>query len=136
VLVARLYGLERPMRVAVESLETAGLGARSTELPRRLSRGLLQRAAIARALLHSPRVILMDEPFTALDASAADQLRAELGARLAAGAGIVMVTHQLTEVWELAARVAVLAAGRWLADEPRAGSLETFLPRYQRMTSG
>jgi ABC-type sugar transport system ATPase subunit len=46
-----------------------------------------------------------------------------------------MVTHQLTEVWDLAARVAVLVGGRWIADEPRAGSLETFLPRYHRMTS-
>jgi heme ABC exporter ATP-binding subunit CcmA len=135
-LAARLYGLERPTRVAAEALETAGLGRRATELPRRLSRGLLQRAAIARALLHSPSLILMDEPFTALDATAADQLRAELGARLAAGAGIVMVTHQLTDVWDLAARVAVLAGGRWIVDEPRAGSLETFLPRYQRLTSG
>jgi ABC-type multidrug transport system ATPase subunit len=134
-LTARLYGMERPARVAADALETAGLGARSTELPRRLSRGLLQRAAIARALLHAPRVILMDEPFTALDAAGAEQLRAELAARLAAGAGIVMVTHQLTEVWDLAARVAVLAAGRWIADEPRSGSLDTFLPRYHRMTS-
>jgi heme ABC exporter ATP-binding subunit CcmA len=134
-LAARLYGLERPARVAAEALETAGLGRRAAELPRRLSRGLLQRAAIARALLHSPSLILMDEPFTSLDAEAADQLRAELGARLAAGAGIVMVTHQLTEVWDLAARVAVLAGGRWISDEPRAGSLETFLPRYHRMTS-
>jgi heme ABC exporter ATP-binding subunit CcmA len=135
-LAARLYGMERPARVAADALEAAGLGTRSTELPRRLSRGLLQRAAIARALLHSPSVILMDEPFTALYAAAAGQLQGELRARLAAGAGIVMVTHQLTEVWDLAARVAVLSGGRWVADEPRAGSLETFLPRYQRMTSG
>jgi heme ABC exporter ATP-binding subunit CcmA len=135
-LAARLYGLTRPANVAARALATAGLGPRAAELPRRLSRGLLQRAAIARALLHSPSVILMDEPFTALDAAAADQLRAELGTRIAGGAGIVMVTHQLTEVWDLAARVAVLAGGRWVTDEPRTGSLETFLPRYQRMTSG
>jgi heme ABC exporter ATP-binding subunit CcmA len=135
-LAARLYGLTRPASVAATALATAGLGPRAAELPRRLSRGLLQRAAIARALLHSPSVILMDEPFTALDAAAADQLRAELGIRIAGGAGIVMVTHQLTEVWDLAARVAVLAGGRWVTDEPRTGSLETFLPRYQRMTSG
>jgi heme ABC exporter ATP-binding subunit CcmA len=135
-LTARLYGLTRPARMAAEALEAAGLGPRAAELPRRLSRGLLQRAAIARALLHSPSVILMDEPFTALDAAAADQLRAELGTRVGEGAGIVMVTHQLTEVWELAARVAVLAGGRWVTDEPRTGSIESFLPRYQRMTSG
>jgi ABC-type sugar transport system ATPase subunit len=47
-----------------------------------------------------------------------------------------MVAHQLTDVWDLADRVAVLAAGRWVADEPRSGSLEAFLPRYQEMVSG
>jgi heme ABC exporter ATP-binding subunit CcmA len=135
-LTARLYGLTCPARVAAEALETAGLGPRAAELPRRLSRGLLQRAAIARALLHSPSVILLDEPFTALDAAAADQLRTDLGTRAAGGAGIVMVTHQLSEVWDLAARVAVLAGGRWVTDEPRSGSLETFRPRYQQRTSG
>ncbi len=52
---ARLYGLDRPGAVAAAALEAAGLGDRAGDLPRRLSRGLLQRAAIARAMLHSPR---------------------------------------------------------------------------------
>jgi ABC-type sulfate/molybdate transport systems ATPase subunit len=95
-----------------------------------LSRGLTQRAAIARALLHDPRVLLLDEPFTALDAAATERLRAELAGRLAAGLGMVVVTHRLGEVWGLATRVAVLAEGRWACDEPRSGALEAFLPRY------
>jgi heme ABC exporter ATP-binding subunit CcmA len=135
-LAARLYGLDRPVQVAADALEGAGLARQAAELPRRLSRGLLQRAALARTLLHFPSIILLDEPFTALDAGAAERLRADLGDRLRQGAGLVMVTHQLTEVWELAARVAVLAGGRWIANEPRTGSLDAFLPRYQRMTSG
>lgn len=127
---ARLYGLERPRVVARAALEAAGLGGRAGELPRRLSRGLLQRAAIARALLHSPRILLLDEPFTGLDASAADRLRSDLAGRVAQGLGLIVVTHHLAEVWDLASRVAVLVDGRWAANEPRTGALETFLPRY------
>jgi len=128
---ARLYGLERPPESAAAALEAAGLGARADESPRRLSRGLTQRAAIARALLHGPRVLLLDEPFTALDAASADRLREELGRRLADGLGLVIVTHHLSEVWTIADRIAVLVGGRWAADETRAGSVDEFLPRYQ-----
>jgi heme ABC exporter ATP-binding subunit CcmA len=127
---ARLYGLERPAVVARAALESAGLAARADESPRRLSRGLSQRAAIARALLHDPRLLLLDEPFTALDADAAERLRANLRARLAAGLGLVVVTHRLGEVWEFATRIAVLAEGRWACDEPRTGAVGEFLPRY------
>ncbi len=127
---ARLYGLERPREVAETALAEARLDDRANELPRRLSRGLLQRAAIARALLHRPKVLLLDEPFTSLDAAAADRLRADLGMRLAAGLGMVLVTHHLTEAWELATRVAVLVHGCWAAEEPRLGTLDAFLPRY------
>ncbi len=127
---ARLYGLPMPARAARAALDAAGLAARADESPRRLSRGLTQRAAIARALLHQPRLLLLDEPFTALDAGAAERLRADLGERLAAGLGIVVVTHRLGEVWRLATRVALLADGRWACDERREGDLDAFLSRY------
>jgi heme exporter protein A len=128
---ARLYGVPRPADAARAALEAAGLAARADDTPRRLSRGLLQRAAIARALLHRPRVLLLDEPFTALDAASAERLRDALEARRAEGLGLVIVTHHLAEVWDVATRVAVLVEGRWVCDEPRAGPLEVFLPRYR-----
>jgi heme exporter protein A len=131
IFVARLYGLASPEDTARTALEAAGLMERADESPRRLSRGLLQRAAIARALLHTPRVLLLDEPFTALDAASADRLRRMLEARRADGLGLVIVTHHLAEVWELATRVAVMVEGRWVCDQPKAGPLETFLPRYR-----
>jgi ABC-type multidrug transport system ATPase subunit len=128
---AKLYGLPHPAAAARAALVAAGLGERSEALPRRLSRGLLQRAAIARALLHRPRVLLLDEPFTALDATAAARLRELLRERLTEGVGMVIVTHHLAEVWEIAARVAVMVDGRWVSDQARTGSLEEFLPRYR-----
>jgi heme ABC exporter ATP-binding subunit CcmA len=128
---ARLYRLPRPAEAARGALVAAGLASRADDSPRRLSRGLTQRAAIARALLHRPRLLLLDEPFTALDADAGDRLRADLAARLAEGMGMVIVSHRLSEVWALAKRVAVLAEGRWACDEPAGGPLDAFLPRYQ-----
>jgi heme exporter protein A len=127
---ARLYTLPNPAGAARAALESAGLSSRADDSPRRLSRGLTQRASIARALLHQPRVLLLDEPFTALDSAAAERLRAELARQMAAGLGMVVVTHRLSEVWELATRVAVLSDGRWACDEPRNGTLEAFLRRY------
>jgi len=77
--------------------------------------------------------VLLDEPFTGLDATAAARLRTDLQGRLKRGLGVVIVTHQLAEVWDLASRVAVLVGGRWAIDEQRAGTLEAFLPRYQEL---
>ena len=133
IFTARLYGLDRPHTVAAETLHAAGLTDRADELPRKLSRGLLQRAAIARAMLHQPKLMLLDEPFTALDASAAERLRADLRGRVSAGTALVIVTHNLEEAWQLASRVAVLVQGRWVAEETRQGPLDAFLPRYQRL---
>jgi ABC-type multidrug transport system ATPase subunit len=127
---AKLYGLTPARKVALGALQHAGLAGRADELPRRLSRGLLQRAAIARAMLHDPAVLLLDEPFTGLDAVSAERLRGDLRARLDRGHGVVIVTHHLAEIWPVATRVAVLVEGRWVSDERRGASLEEFLPRY------
>jgi heme exporter protein A len=130
---ARLYSLDRPHIVADEALDAAGLADRADELPRKLSRGLLQRAAIARSMLHRPSLLLLDEPFTSLDATASERLRADLSARVAAGTALVIVTHHLEEAWQLATRVAVLVQGRWAVEEARQGPLDAFLPRYHRL---
>ncbi len=131
---ARLYGVARPVEAARAALEAAGLSMRAGDSPARLSRGLLQRAAIARALLHGPRVLLLDEPFTALDEPSAGRLRETLAGICADGGALVVVTHHLAEVWDLATRISVLVGGRWMCEEPVAGTAEEFLPRYQAMS--
>lgn len=130
---ARLYGLPDPLGAAHRALDEVGLLDRADDLPRALSRGLLQRAALARALLHHPRLLLLDEPFTGLDLAAADRLRDLLRARRPAGLGTIVVTHQVAEVWELATEVRALVAGQWVDAPGRDAPLETFLTRYREV---
>ena len=118
--------------MARAALEAAGLASRADDTPRRLSRGLLQRAAIARALLHRPRLLLLDEPFTALDAAVRRPApRGRCAARHAEGLGLVIVTHHLAEVWERGDAGGGPGGGRWVCDEPAAGRSTAFLPRYR-----
>jgi len=81
-------------------------------LVREFSRGMRQRLAVARAFLHDPTVLLLDEPFTALDDRAIAVLQRLLREALAAGKTIVMSTHQLREALELASHVALLSRGQ------------------------
>ncbi len=127
---ARLYGLASPDQVARRCLEEAGLGARLADRPRSLSRGLQQRAAIARAVLHEPAILLLDEPFTGLDAVASDHLRGLLRAEAMRGRALVVVTHLFAEVWDLATRVGVLAGGRWVLDASRPDDAVAFAAHY------
>ena len=136
VFAARLYGLEDPAGRAAAALASAGLAARAQASPRALSRGLLQRAAIARALLHQPALLLLDEPFTGLDAEAAAGLRRSLERHAEAGGSAVVVTHHVSEAWPLATHVGVLRAGAWALREPRTGTLDEFLARADGLAHG
>lgn len=133
VFAARLYGVPRAESVARAALEEAGLGARAHESPRSLSRGLQQRVSIARALLHDPSLLLLDEPFTGLDSASAARLRAALARRAGEGRAAVLVTHQPAEAWQLATRVAVLSAGRWVLEEERGDDYATFAARAEAL---
>ncbi|WP_431282915.1 ABC transporter ATP-binding protein [Humitalea sp. 24SJ18S-53] len=114
------YGLRRagvaaPDRVrrVAEALEMVGLGALSSRRPAALSGGQQQRAALARALVLRPRLLLLDEPLGALDAGLRERTGAELRAlQRATGAAFLMVTHDQAEALALADRIAVLDAGR------------------------
>jgi heme ABC exporter ATP-binding subunit CcmA len=111
-LYAKLYQLPDPKRSAMQWLERTGLERVKDGLVREFSRGMRQRLAVARAFLHEPRVLLLDEPFTALDDRAIAVLQTVLREALAGGKTIVMSTHQLREALELATHVALLNRGK------------------------
>ena len=111
-LYGKLYNLPDPRRSALEWLERTGLERVKNGLVREFSRGMRQRLAVARAFLHEPKVLLLDEPFTALDDRAIAVLQTVLREALATGKTIVMSTHQLREALELATHVALLNRGQ------------------------
>jgi heme exporter protein A len=128
---ARLYGTPDPEQRARGALDLVGLGNRADEPVRRLSRGMVQRVAIARSLLHQPRLLLLDEPFTGLDPASAGRIAALFAAERDAGRTLILVTHEVHEAWELATHTHVLVRGAWTVSGPREGSLEDFLRRYR-----
>ncbi|HUS07618.1 MAG TPA: heme ABC exporter ATP-binding protein CcmA, partial [Bryobacteraceae bacterium] len=111
LLFGRLYGLENPQRSAAEWLERTGLSSVSQSVAREYSRGMRQRLAVARAFLHDPEVLLLDEPFTALDDRAIALLQGLLRSALEQGKTVVMSTHQLREAMELATHVGLINRG-------------------------
>jgi heme ABC exporter ATP-binding subunit CcmA len=111
-LFGKLYGLANPDDAARRWLERTGLERVRDGLVREFSRGMRQRLAVARALLHDPSVLLLDEPFTALDDRAIAVLQSVLREALAQGRTVVMSTHQLREALELATHVALINRGR------------------------
>lgn len=136
VLAGRLYDLPDPRARAETVLARQALLERKDDRPRQLSRGMQQRAAIARALMHDPTLLLLDEPFTGLDAVAGDRLRALLGELRTAERAMVIVTHHASEAWDLATRVGVLVGGRWGFLGARPADLAAFHLTYQEVARG
>jgi heme exporter protein A len=110
-IFATLYGVANPARRANEWLERTGLDRVRNGLVREFSRGMRQRLAVARAFLHEPTVLLLDEPFTALDDRAIAVLQGLLRSARSEGRTIVMSTHQLREALELASHVVLINRG-------------------------
>ena len=114
LLPAEILGLKRKESVerARRLLELVGLAGYEEKYPYELSGGMQQRAAIARALVHDPKLVLMDEPFGALDALTREKMNLEL-LRIwkEAGKTIMFVTHGISEAVFLGTRVVVLTAG-------------------------
>jgi NitT/TauT family transport system ATP-binding protein len=122
-LPLKLRGVAKKSRIAraAELCRQVGLSGFEGAHPRELSGGMRQRAAIARALSYNPSILLMDEPFGALDALTRDKMNLELQTiHAAAGVTVVFVTHSITEAIFLADRVVLLT--------PRPGRIRSVTP--------
>jgi heme exporter protein A len=115
---AKLYGVRDADGRAMRMLEMVGLAERANDAPKTFSRGMTQRLAVARALLHDPELLLADEPFDGLDAPSADAMEDLLHQLHAAGKTILMVNHDLAQTLRVARRVVVLRGGTVALDEP------------------
>ena len=126
---AELYGLDPRARVE-QALESSGLADRAEEAVSGFSRGMRQRLALERSLLHGPRLVLFDEPFTGLDDRAVGLIADRLRALAAGGAIVFLATHDLDLADGLVTRVALIRDGRLLSDEPAAPGLRA---RYRAL---
>ncbi|MDD5655843.1 MAG: ABC transporter ATP-binding protein [Elusimicrobia bacterium] len=106
-----LGGAELSDRVE-RSLELVGLRRDGDRRMRDFSKGMIQRAGLAQAVLHDPRLIILDEPVSGLDPLAVKDFRDLLGGLCAAGKTLVLSSHSISEVEKLCVRVGVLKAGR------------------------
>jgi heme exporter protein A len=126
---AELYGLN-PRDAVDEALERAGLADRGDDDVSGFSRGMRQRLALERALLHRPRLVLLDEPFTGLDDRAVSIVSDRLRALAAEGAIVVLATHDLDLADDLVTRMALVRDGKLLSDEPATSGLRA---RYRTL---
>ncbi|PWT79568.1 MAG: multidrug ABC transporter ATP-binding protein [Blastocatellia bacterium] len=125
---AALYPLNRPNDAVDRALDTFDLADRASTRTAELSKGMRQKVALARALLHDPAVLLLDEPMSGLDPEITRTVRTLLEDRRAAGCAILVSTHNLDEAERMADRVAVLDGKLLAIDRPAA--------LRQRLTTG
>ena len=120
--VAGLWGVDAGVAEARahELLDWLDLGDHAHERCEGFSKGMRQKVALAGALVHDPRVIILDEPLTGLDAASARQVKAVLRERVAAGDTVIMTTHILEVAERMADRIGIIAGGRLIAE----GTLE------------
>jgi ABC-2 type transport system ATP-binding protein len=132
--VAGLWGIEPAIAQARahELLDWLGLAANADQRCEGFSKGMRQKVALAGALVHDPRLIILDEPLTGLDAGSARQVKSVLRERVGAGGTIIMTTHILEVAERMADRIGVITHGRLIAE----GTLEELRLQAGKNASG
>ncbi len=131
MLYAKLYGIEDPSARVMELLEAVELKHRRLDVVRTFSRGMTQRLSIARALIHDPDVVFLDEPYSGLDPHAVE-IFDELIAEQREGRTFVMVSHDLQKGFDMCTHALVLARGRVVEFGPKDGiDFEEFRETYR-----
>lgn len=132
----KMYDVPDLRRRVLDRLDQVELLDRRADRARTFSRGMQQRLAIARALLHDPSVVLLDEPFTGLDPHASDRLEELLHTLNDGRRTVVMTIHDLERGWALCDRALVIARGQ-IVYEARTGAVDvaTFRSEFRRVTA-
>ncbi len=131
LVYARLYGLPSPTTVVDEALERFEIRDRGDDRAAQLSKGLKQRVALARSLLHDPPIAMLDEPTSGLDPASAREVRDLVLSLRAQGRTILLCTHNLDEVERVADRVAVLSRRLIAMGTPASLRNKLFAPRVR-----
>jgi heme exporter protein A len=132
---AKLYALDNQEERVMTALRKVGLFARQRDPVSTFSRGMVQRLTIARATLHEPDILLLDEPYTGLDQDASQLLDGLLRAEHENGRSILMITHDLTHGLDLCDRIAILNRGKIVHEvESHSVSPADFLAIYTNHT--
>jgi ABC-2 type transport system ATP-binding protein len=133
---ARLHGLPKPDAAVGHSLEVFGIADRGNEPAAVLSKGLKQRVALARTLLHNPDIVLLDEPTSGLDPESARDVRQMIVTLREQNRAVLLSTHNLDEVERIASRVAVLRQRLLAVDTPAALRMKLFGNRVRIVVNG
>jgi ABC-2 type transport system ATP-binding protein len=131
LIYARLYGLQSPGTAVDDALERFDIRDRGADRAAQLSKGLKQRVALARSLLHDPRIAMLDEPTSGLDPASAREVRDLILGLRAQGRTVLLCTHNLDEVERVADRVAVLSRRLVAIGTPASLRQKLFMPRVR-----
>ena len=143
LIVVKKYTKAAAETIALEKLRQVGLEDRLAHYPKQLSGGQQQRVAIARALAMDPKVLLLDEPTSALDPELVGEVLATIRQAAQAGNTMILVSHEMSFVHEIATRVLFLDQGQIIEDDtpeqvfaqPRHQRTKAFLARYHGLSA-
>ncbi len=136
---AECQGMRSAAAATDAILEQLLIRDRADTVVRALSRGLQQRVSVARALVHGPRLVLLDEPYTGLDESGARALTEALRSLKASGATVVLITHNLSEGLALATESAIMCNGQFVHQQSRPAAdynVTEYASRYRELVAG